>query len=58
LPFTLLLFSEGEDGAVTAALVVEPGAQGRVTIALTGVLFVVVADIGHDDESDEDEPTL
>jgi hypothetical protein len=54
----LLLFSEGDDAAVTAAFVDEAGAQGRVTIAFTGVLLVVVvANLEDDDDDvDEDEP--
>jgi hypothetical protein len=53
---SLLLFSEGDDALVTAAFVVEAGAQGRVTIAFTGVLLVVVANLEDDDDVDEDEP--
>jgi hypothetical protein len=52
----LLLFSEGDDAVVTAAFVVEAGAQGRVTIAFTGVFLVVAVNLGDDDEGDEDEP--
>lgn len=51
----LLLFPEGDDAVVTAAFVVEAGAQGRVTIAFTGVFFVVAANLGDGDEGDEDE---
>lgn len=56
LPSTLVLFSEGEDALVTAAFVVEAGAQGRVTIAFTGVFLVVVANFEDDDDVDGDEP--
>lgn len=56
LPSTLLLFSGGDDAVVTAAFVVEAGAQGRVTIAFTGVFLVVAVNLGDDDEGDEDEP--
>lgn len=55
LPSTLVLFSEGDDAAVTAAFVDEAGAQGRVTIAFTGVFLVVAVNLG-DDDVDEDEP--
>jgi hypothetical protein len=58
LPSTLLLFSEGDDAVVIAAFVVEAGAQGRVTIAFTGVLLVVAVNLGDDDDVDEDEPAL
>jgi hypothetical protein len=53
----LLLFSEGDDAVVIAAFVDEAGAQGRVTIAFTGVLLVDAANLeDDDDEGDEDEP--